>query len=117
MFATRDRLSEQVKLGELNIRNQLVNTIADVVKQYYLIVRQKQQLRAIDEQMQVNEEKRVKQAEKNSALASVQNPNSCQAKLDLNAQTRASRVAQQNLIEQVKEQLNGLAGNGTGHIL
>ncbi|MFN8245150.1 MAG: TolC family protein [Ferruginibacter sp.] len=112
MFATRDRLSEQVKLGELNIRNQLVNTIADVVKQYYLIVRQKQQLRAIDEQMQVNEE-RVKQAEKKFSVGLGAKPELLQAKLDLNAQ-KASRLAQQNLIEQVKEQLNGLMATEPG---
>src|SRR4029078_13022308 len=50
MFATRDRLAELVKLGELNIKNQVVNPIADVITNYYNIVRQKQQLKAIEEQ-------------------------------------------------------------------
>jgi len=34
MFATRDKLNELVKLGELNIRNQLVNSIAAVNNNY-----------------------------------------------------------------------------------
>lgn len=106
MFATRDRLAEQVRLGELNIRNQLVNTIADVLNNYYLIVRQKQQLKAIEEQMALNEE-RVKQAEKKLSVGLGAKPELLQAKLDLNAQ-KAARLSQQNLIEQVKEQLNGI---------
>lgn len=106
MFATRDRLAEQVKLGDLTIRNQLINTIAEVMNLYYSIVRQKQQLKAIAEQMALNEE-RVKQAEKKISVGLGAKPELLQAKLDLNAQKAAS-LAQQNLIEQVKEQLNGL---------
>ena len=64
MFATRDKLNEFVKLGELNIKNQMVTSVANVINNYYNIVRQKQQLKAIEEQMGINEE-RVKVAEKN----------------------------------------------------
>jgi hypothetical protein len=74
MFATRDKLAELVKLGDISIKNQLVNSVSDVIKTYFNIVRQKQQLKAIEEQMAINEE-RVKQAEKNSVQASVQNRN------------------------------------------
>ena len=63
MFATRDKLSQFVQLGELNIKNQLVNSVATVINTYYNIVRQKQLLKAIEEQMSINEE-RVKVAEK-----------------------------------------------------
>ncbi|TXI35401.1 MAG: TolC family protein [Niabella sp.] len=106
MFATRDRLNEQVKLGELNIRNQLVNTVAAVLLNYYNIVRQKQQLKAIEEQMSINEE-RVRQAEKKLSVGLGAKPELLQARLDLNAQ-KASRLTQMNLIEQLKEQLNGI---------
>ncbi|MFM6925621.1 MAG: TolC family protein, partial [Ferruginibacter sp.] len=61
MFATRDKLNEFVKLGELNIKNQMVTSVADVIKNYYGVVHQKQQLKAIEEQMSINEE-RVKVA-------------------------------------------------------
>jgi outer membrane protein TolC len=106
MFATRDKLAEIVRLGELNIKNQLVTTVADVIKTYYNIVRQKQQLVAIEEQMSLNDE-RVTQAEKKLSVGLGAKPELLQAKVDLNAQ-KASRLKQQTLIDQLKEQLNQL---------
>ena len=61
MFATRDKLAQFVQLGELNIKNQIVTSVAGTINNYYNIVRQKQQLKAIQEQMSINEE-RVKVA-------------------------------------------------------
>ena len=106
MFATRDKLAEIVRLGELNIKNQLVNTVAEVIKTYYAIVRQKQQLIAIEEQMSLNDE-RVTQAEKKLSVGLGAKPELLQAKVDLNAQ-KAARLKQQTLIDQLKEQLNEL---------
>ena len=106
MFATRDKLAEIVRLGDLNIKNQIVNTVSDVVKNYYNIVRQKQQLIAIQEQMSLNEE-RVTQAEKKLSVGLGAKPELLQAKVDLNAQ-KAARLKQLTLIEQLKEQLNQL---------
>jgi outer membrane protein len=104
MFATRDKLQEIVKLGELNIKNQVVNTVSEVIKGYYNIVRQKQQLIAIEEQMSLNDE-RVTQAEKRLSVGIGAKPELLQAKVDLNAQ-KAARLKQQTLIDQLKEQLN-----------
>ncbi|MBK7434915.1 MAG: TolC family protein [Chitinophagaceae bacterium] len=106
MFATRDKLNELVKLGELNIRNQMISSIAAIINNYYNIVRQKQQLKAIEEQMGINEE-RVKLAEKKFSVGLGAKPELLQAKVDLNAQ-KAARLRQQTLIEQLKEQLNQL---------
>ena len=106
MFATRDKLSEFVKLGELNIKNQIVNSVATVINNYYNIVRQKQQLKAIEEQMSINEE-RVKLAEKKFSVGLGAKPDILQGKVDLNAQ-KAARLKQQTLIDQLKEQLNQL---------
>ena len=106
MFATRDKLAEFVKLGQLNIKDQLVNSVADVISIYYNIVSQKQQLKAIEEQMGINEE-RVKQADKKLSVGLGAKPELLQAKLDLNAQ-KAARLKQLTLIEQLKEQLNQL---------
>lgn len=106
MFATRDKLSEFVKLGELNIKNQIVNSVATVINNYYNIVRQKQQLKAIEEQMSINEE-RVKLAEKKFSVGVGAKPDILQGKVDLNAQ-KAARLKQQTLIDQLKEQLNQL---------
>ncbi len=106
MFATRDKLAEIVRLGELNIKNQLVITVSEVIKTYYNIVRQKQQLIAIEEQMSLNDE-RVTQAEKKLSVGLGAKPELLQAKVDLNAQ-KAARLKQQTLIDQLKEQLNQL---------
>lgn len=108
MFVTRDKLNEIVKLGELNIRNQVVNAVSDVIKTYYNISRQKQQLKAIEEQMSVNEE-RVKLAQRKFDNGLGAKPELLQAKLDLNAQ-RSARLTQLTLIAQLKEQLNQLMG-------
>src|SRR5438552_18888631 len=51
MFVTRDRLERLLEFGELEIRNQVVNTVATVITNYYNIVRQNQQLQANEEQM------------------------------------------------------------------
>ena len=106
MFATRDKLTEFVKLGEMAIKNQVVNSVAAVINNYYNIVRQKQQLKAIEEQMGINEE-RVKIAEKKFSVGLGAKPDVLQGKVDLNAQ-KAARLKQQTLIDQLKEQLNQL---------
>jgi len=71
-------------------------------------VRQKQQLRAIQEQMSVNEE-RVKLAERKLQVGTGGKPELLQAKVDLNAQ-RTLSIQQETLIIQLKDQLNGLVG-------
>lgn len=106
MFTTRKKLAEIVTLGELNIKDQVNSTVADVINTYYNIVRQKQQLKAIEEQMRLNED-RVEQAQKKLTVGLGAKPELLQAKVDLNAQI-ASRLKQLTLIEQLKEQLNAL---------
>ncbi|MEY2917502.1 MAG: hypothetical protein RIS73_1216 [Bacteroidota bacterium] len=106
MFATKDKLGEFVKLGELNIKNQMVTSVAAVLINYYNIVHQKQQLKAVNELMSINEE-RVKLADKKLSVGLGGKPELLQAKVDLNAQ-KAARLKVQTLIGQLKEQLNQL---------
>lgn len=106
MFATRDKAQEFIRLGELGIKNQVVNTVAAVITTYYNVVRQKQQLKAIEEQMSINGE-RVKLAQYKLDIGSGAKPDVLQSKVDLNAQ-KASQLSQQTLIVQLKEQLNQL---------
>jgi outer membrane protein len=108
MFATRERVQQTDVQGQLLVKDQMVNTIADVINNYYNIVRQKQQLRAIEEQMAVSVE-RVKLAEKKLQVGTGVKPELLQAKVDLNAQ-RAGILQQETLISQLKDQLNGLVG-------
>ena len=112
MFATRERLAEFQRLGELSVRNQVVATVASILTTYYNIVRQKQQLRAIEEQMSIDEE-RVKIADRKYSVGLGSKPELLQAKVDLNAQ-KAAALQQQTLITQLKEQLNQLINRPTG---
>ena len=106
LFATKQRLAELVRLGELNIKEQIVTTVSNIIKTYYNIVRRKQQLKAIEEQMKLNRE-RVTLAEKKLSVGLGAKPDLLQSKLDLNAQ-KAARLAELTLQEQFKEQLNRL---------
>ncbi|MDH4089855.1 MAG: TolC family protein [Cyclobacteriaceae bacterium] len=106
MFATRERLAQLEAQGMLNVKNQMVNTIAEVVNNYYNIVRQKQQLNAIREQMLVSEE-RVRLADRKLEVGTGAKPELLQAKVDLNSQ-RTTVMLQEAIIVSLKEQLNGL---------
>lgn len=108
MFATRNRYEQLKELGEVDVRNQVVNTVAQVINNYYNIVRQKQQLRAIDTLISINEE-RVKLAEKKISVGLGSKPELLQARVDLNAQ-RAEQLLQETLIAQLREQLNQATG-------
>jgi outer membrane protein len=110
MFVTRDKLTEFVKLGELGIKDQVIVTVADVVSTYYNIVRQKQQLRAVEELMETNQI-RVNLAERKLDIGVGTKPDVLQSKVDLNAQ-KAAQLESQTLIEQLKEELNQLMNVG-----
>src|SRR5688572_17666543 len=108
MFATRDRLAELAVQGELNVKDQMVNSIASVINNYYSVVRQKQQLVAIRELMSINEE-RVKLAERKLQVGSGSKPELLQAKVDLNA-NKTLLIQGETLLIQLKDLLNGLVG-------
>lgn len=108
MFAARERIAELEEQSELALKEQMINTIADVIANYYDIVRQKQQLKAIEEQMSVSEE-RVKLAEKKLQVGTGIKPELLQARVDYNAQ-RAQVLQQETMIAQLKAQLNNIVG-------
>jgi outer membrane protein TolC len=108
MFIVKERTEEAARLGEWTVKEQVVNTVAEVLVTYYDIVRQQQQLKAITEQMAVNEE-RVKVADRKLQAGLGSKPELLQARVDLNAQ-QAIRLRQLTLIAQRKAQLNQLAG-------
>lgn len=108
MFATRERLAQLERQGELAVKEQMVNTIAAVMTNYFNIVRQKQQLRAVQEQMSINEE-RVKLAERKLAVGIGARPELLQAKVDLNAQ-KTTALQHESVIVQLKMILNESLG-------
>lgn len=108
MFATKQKVEELYKLGRINLKSQVVNTTAEIINNYYLIVRQKQLLKAIEEQMSINEE-RVKLADRKLSVGLGTKPELLQAKVDLNAQ-KAAHLEQQTTMIQLRDQLNQLTG-------
>jgi len=104
MFATRDKAQEFIRLGELGIKNQVVNTIAAVITNYYAIVQQKQQLKAFEEQISLSQE-RVKLSQYKLDIGVGAKPDVLQSKVDLNAQ-KAALLNLETLTAQLKEQLN-----------
>lgn len=108
MFATKQKVEELYSLGRINLKNQVVNTTAGIISNYYLIVRQKQLLKAIEEQMSINEE-RVKLADRKLSVGLGTKPELLQAKVDLNAQ-KAAHLEQQTMMIQLRDQLNQLTG-------
>lgn len=108
MFITRDKIQELEKVGGLSVKAQIIQNLATLINQYYGIVRQKQLLKAIEEQISINEE-RVKLADKKLSVGLGAKPELLQAKVDLNAQ-QAQRQVQLTAIEQSKLQMNQLMG-------
>jgi outer membrane protein len=108
MFATKSRVNTIADQGELLVKNQVTNTIASVITNYYNVVRQKQQLKALQEQLAVSEV-RVQLAERKFQVGTGAKPELLQARVDYNAQ-RTQAIQQESVIRQLKQQLNGLVG-------
>ncbi len=103
MFATRDKAAALLAAGSFSAREQVVNTVAQVISTYYNIARQQQLVRATDVQIQLNAE-RAKLAQYKLDIGSGAKPDVLQSKVDLNEQ-RSMKVQQQTLITQLKQQL------------
>ncbi len=106
MFIARNRLNELVELGELQIKNQVIITVAEVMRVYYDVVRQEQQLRAVQEQIDLSRE-RLQLAQYRFDVGVGAKPDVLQAQIDLNAQ-QSLLLTQQVQINNLKEQLNRL---------
>ena len=106
MFITRRRLGELVELGELAIKNQVVNTVADVMRLYYDIVRQQQQLKATQEQMDLSSD-RLRIAKYKFEIGVGVKTDMLQAQIDYNAQQSVYLTQQADLLK-LKDQFNML---------
>lgn len=106
MFTTREKAEEYIELGRLIIREQVLNTVAHVVQTYYSIVREKQQLRAIEEQMSISQT-RVDLAQRKLDIGMGTKPEVLQSQVDLNAQ-KAAALQQETIIAQLKLTLDHL---------
>lgn len=109
MFATYNQLHAVAGVNETLLKNQMANTMASVIGNYYNIVAQKQQLTAINEQISVSEE-RIKLAERKLQVGSGIKTEYLQARLDQNA-FKTAALQQEALIAQIKANLNTISGN------
>ena len=106
MFIARDLIDVNIIRGNLTIKNQVINSVADVIKTYYDIVQQKQQLKNIDELMALSAD-RLKLAQYKLDIGVGIKPDVLQAQIDYNNQ-KALRVNQLALVDQRKQELNRL---------
>jgi outer membrane protein len=106
MFIYRDRLDVSMLRGSLTIKNQIINSVADVIKTYYDVVRQKQQLRNVEELMALSAD-RLRLSQYKLDIGVGIKPDVLQAQIDYNAQ-RALQINQLSLIDQRKQDLNRL---------
>jgi outer membrane protein len=108
MFATYKGLQEVAGVNEVALKNQVANTMASVIGNYYNVVAQKQRLRALNEQISIGEE-RVKLAERKLQVGSGAKTELLQARLDQNA-FKTQALQQEAQIIQTKELLNQATG-------
>jgi outer membrane protein len=106
MWISRAKLDEYLQLGSYTIQSQISNTISDVIKTYYDIVRQKQLLLNTEEQMTLSSD-RLRLAQYKLDIGAGIKPDVLQAQIDYNAQ-RASQLNQLAIVDQRKQDLNRL---------
>ena len=106
VFATRDKLKAIEELGTLQVKAQVVNSVAEIIGAYYDIILQKQALKTIIEQMGISRERvRIAHNKLLSGLGS--KIDYMQARVDLNAQ-KADSLRQETEITKSKTVLNRL---------
>lgn len=104
MFVTKSKLSEIEALGEIRFKDQVLNTLFDVISAYYDIVRQKQQLISINELMSFSQE-RLKISQAGYTAGSLIKQDVIQARIDLNIAMQLA-INQQFVIDAAKRNLN-----------
>lgn len=109
MFVTKSKLNEIAALGEIQFKDKVLQTQYDVISAYFDVVRQKQQLKSINEIINYNKEL-VKILQTAFNGGSVMKSNLLQAKIDLNIYTENS-INQQYSIDAAKKNLNRILGS------
>ncbi|MCK9421546.1 MAG: TolC family protein [Bacteroidales bacterium] len=106
MFITKNKLTQIEKLGEIQFRDIVIQTVYNVTVAFYQVVVQKQQLLAIRDVMAYSLE-RVKILQKGYDMGIAHKNDLLQAKIDLNV-NREAEINQLNTIRNSKRALNQL---------
>ena len=104
MFVSKNKLEEIEVLGEIQFRNQVMQTIYNVVVAYFNVVKQQQQLVSINKVISYNQERVTILQTSFNAGSSAKN-NLLQAKIDLNV-SKENAITQQSIILSSKRNLN-----------
>lgn len=108
MFVTKSKLAEMESLGELQFQSQVLETMYNVIAAYYDIVKQKQQLKSMNEAISYNKE-RVIIAQTGFTAGSLAKTELLQAKIDLNV-AMENAINQQYTISEAQKTLNSILG-------
>lgn len=106
MFATKRRLEELEKIGELSFRSQVNTTVFNVIAAYYEIVQLNQQRKALQATIRFFEERKMI-AESRFTIGTAPKTDFLQAEVDLNQQ-KGSLLAVENNIRVAKANFNNL---------
>jgi len=106
MFTTKQKLNEIEKIGDLKYKQQVQQSVSQIIEAYYDIVKQKQQLNTIVEIEALSRERMTLGETRFNAGLSAKNEY-LQAQIDYNTQ-KQSEVLQQNTIAESKRKLNQL---------
>jgi len=104
MFTTKQKLAEIEKVGEINYKIQLQQSIAEIVDAYYEIVKQKQLLNTYREIKELSKE-RMTIGETRFRAGLSAKTELLQAQIDFNTQSQ-SEIQQLYVISQAKRKLN-----------
>lgn len=108
MFVTKKRLSEMQASGELQYNAQVMAVMYDVIATYFDVVRQKEQLRYINEIIEYNKQ-RVVIAQTGFNAGTLPKTELLQAQIDMNV-AMGDAITQEYAISEVLKSLNVLLG-------
>ena len=108
MYVTKKKLAEMQALGELQYNAQVLEVIYNVVAAYFDIVRQKEELKSINEIINYNRQRAVI-AQTGFNAGSLAKTELLQAQIDMNVATE-NAVTQKYAISEAQKALNALLG-------
>ncbi|WP_461532236.1 TolC family protein [Sinomicrobium sp.] len=111
MFARHDKLKEIEKLGDAELKVAVLNNVREVLITYYDIVKQQQQLTALDSTLVISEQ-RVELANNRFTIGKASKLELLNARVDFNAD-QTQKLKQKALYNTTKIRLNELLGRDT----
>lgn len=108
MFARYDQLQEVKKLGEVELKQAILQTVSDVMITYFDLVQQKQQLNALDSTLVISKQ-RVELANNRFSIGKASKLEFLNAQVDQNTD-QTTFLRQQELFQNTKTRLNEIIG-------